>query len=204
MSQYDCKIIYIKGESNTVADVLSRTKFADDPIAQAKRPYESTEDMVAMVVCPPFLTMVCAQDLADTCIMDNIDTIGATISITTDNELLDCICSGYGSDLWCQQIDSAKFPPYSMEKQDGLWYCDKHLLIPCMQKIHKLLFHLAHDILGHFRFEKSYGFLQDLFYWPNMRQDLEKAYVPGCANCQCNKSNTTKPYGLLHPLSIPD
>lgn len=37
-----------------------------------------------------------------------------------------------------------------------------------------------------------------------MRRDLEGAYIPGCADCQRNKSKTTKPIGPLHPLPVPD
>jgi hypothetical protein len=51
-------------------------------------------------------------------------------------------------------------------------------------KVHELLFHLAHDILGHFGFAKTYGSLRESFYWPNMRHDLEQAYIPACADCQ--------------------
>ena len=53
-------------------------------------------------------------------------------------------------------------------------------------------------------FDKSYAALRDSHYWPNMQRDLEDGYVPGCANCQRNKSPTTKPLGPLHPLPIPD
>lgn len=37
-----------------------------------------------------------------------------------------------------------------------------------------------------------------------MQWDLKIAYIPGCIDCQMNKSRTTKPAGPLHPLSIPD
>ena len=37
-----------------------------------------------------------------------------------------------------------------------------------------------------------------------MRKDLEMAYVPSCAECQRNKSKTSKPIGPLHPLPVPD
>jgi hypothetical protein len=46
--------------------------------------------------------------------------------------------------------------------------------------------------------------LHNEFYWPNMRKDLITAYVPGCTDCQQNKSCMHKPPGLLHPLLIPD
>jgi hypothetical protein len=37
-----------------------------------------------------------------------------------------------------------------------------------------------------------------------MRKDLEEKYIPGCQDCQRNKSPTTKPVGPLHPLKVPD
>ena len=37
-----------------------------------------------------------------------------------------------------------------------------------------------------------------------MRRDLELAYIPGCIDCQRNKSRTTKLAGPLHPLPVPD
>jgi hypothetical protein len=67
-----------------------------------------------------------------------------------------------------------------------------------------MLFALAHDVLGHFGFDKMYGSLRNTYYWPNMWRDLEQGYVPLCPDCQCNKSSTIKPYGPLHPLPIPD
>ena len=62
------------------------------------------------------------------------------------------------------------------------------------------LFCLTHDNLGHFGFDKLYASLRELYYWPNMWQDLLKAYIPSCVNCQCNKDTTSKPTDPLHPL----
>jgi hypothetical protein len=87
---------------------------------------------------------------------------------------------------------------------NGLWYVGDRLLIPRIGDIHENLFCLAHDTLGHFGADKSYATLHDAYYWPNMRQDLEKAYIPSCQDCQCNKSQTTKAPGPLHPLPVLD
>ncbi|KAF4622194.1 hypothetical protein D9613_009369 [Agrocybe pediades] len=87
---------------------------------------------------------------------------------------------------------------------DGLWYISQRLVIPRANDIRESIFRLAHDALGHFGFDKSYAALRDSFYWPNMRRDLEQAYVPSCPDCQRNKSSTTKPMGPLHPLPVPD
>ena len=77
-------------------------------------------------------------------------------------------------------------------------------MVPRIPSICETLFHLAHDTLGHFGFDKSYGSLRSSFYWPGMRRDLEAAYIPACPDCACNKSSTTPPAGPLHPLPIPE
>ena len=53
-------------------------------------------------------------------------------------------------------------------------------------------------------FDKSYEFLQGSYYWPNLCHDLENAYIPSCAECQQNKSHTSKPTSPLHPLPVSD
>lgn len=74
-----------------------------------------------------------------------------------------------------------------------------HLIIPHTGDLQETLFRLAHDVLGHFGFDKTYVLLHESYYLLNMRHDLENVYVPGCAECQRNKSSTMKPTGPLHP-----
>lgn len=127
-----------------------------------------------------------------------------TFSIAADKELLTSICSGYFEDPWCKYLKDACFLPHGIKDVDGLLYAGKRLIIPRTSNVCETLFHLTHDVLGHFGFSKSYGSLCKSFYWPNMRQDLEHAYVPACPDCQHNKPTTKKPLGPLHPLPIPD
>jgi hypothetical protein len=94
--------------------------------------------------------------------------------------------------------------PHGIKNRNGLLYAGQRLIIPRNASICETLFHLAHDVLGHFGFAKSYGSLHESFYWPNMRRDLELAYIPACADCQCNKPTMKKPMGPLHLLPIPD
>jgi len=78
------------------------------------------------------------------------------------------------------------------------------LLIPRVGDFCENLFCLVHDSLGHFGTDKSYAVLHNTYYWPNMRCNLKKAYIPSCQDCQQNKSRTTKVPGPLHPLPVPD
>ena len=86
----------------------------------------------------------------------------------------------------------------------SIQYIGRRLLITAVNSVRKQFYHLAHDVLGHFGFDKSYKGLRDSYYWPNMRRNLESAYIPSCVNCQHNKDRTTKPTGPLHPLLVPD
>jgi len=90
------------------------------------------------------------------------------------------------------------------QQLNGLWYIGNRLLIPCVSDLRETLFQLAHDTLGHFGADKSYALLCDMYYWPNMRCDLEQSYIPSCVDCLRNKSRTTKPAGPLHPLPVPE
>jgi hypothetical protein len=87
---------------------------------------------------------------------------------------------------------------------NGLWYIGDCLLIPHIGDIRENLFHLAHGALGHFLADKSYATLHDTYYWLNIQHNLEKAYIPSCQDCQCNKSRTTKTPGPSHPLPVSD
>ena len=85
-----------------------------------------------------------------------------------------------------------------------MWYVGERLIVPREGSIRETLFRLAHDVLGHFGFDKTYAALRGSYYWPNMRRDLETTYVPGRIECQRNKGSTSKPTGPLHPLPVPD
>jgi hypothetical protein len=130
--------------------------------------------------------------------------VATTLLISADGELLDDICEGYAEDSWCTCLLKVPFLPHGVQKVDGLLYARDRLIVPRKSTVHESLFHLAHDVLGHFGFMKSYGSLRDSFYWPNMQHNLELAYVPSCADCQWNKPTTKRLMGPLHPLLIPD
>jgi hypothetical protein len=128
------------------------------------------------------------------------------LAITADSEMLTQIIEGYEEDNFCKQLraDIAAGSIEGARCENNLLYVGSQLLIPQQKKIRELLYNLAHDTLGHFGFDKSYESLRESYYWPNMRKDLERAYIPSCAECQCNKDRTSKPTGPLHPLPVPD
>ncbi|XP_071933765.1 uncharacterized protein [Coffea arabica] len=85
---------------------------------------------------------------------------------------------------------------------DGfLFHVDK-LCVP-NSSIRDLLIREAHSggLMGHFGITKTLAMLQEHFYWPHMRRDVERM-VGRCVTCHKAKSKT-HPYGLYTPLPIP-
>ncbi|CAA7264090.1 unnamed protein product [Cyclocybe aegerita] len=177
----DNKIFVMTDASETRLPTES-TKSSTRAEREALGPWDvDPEDELCIVMERP-LTSPCdmAEGLCGT------SSICATkLAINADKDLLDAIRSRYKLDPWTEKLRSAKDGMNGIAEKDGLWF-------------------LAHDALGHFGFDKTYGSLRGSYYWPNMRKDLEEAYVPGCADCQRNKNTTKKPIGPLHPLPIPD
>jgi len=83
----------------------------------------------------------------------------STIEITADKSFLDSVRKGYTSDAWCKTLPAAAVSWPDLTFRDGLWYVGNRLIIPRTDNIHEMLFILAHDVLGHFGFYKTYGSL---------------------------------------------
>jgi len=124
--------------------------------------------------------------------------------ITADKSLLTLLEKGYENDPWTKQLTAAAPGMPNIQQHGKLWFIGDRLVVPNDAHLHETIFRLAHDVLGHFGPDKSYEALHGSFYWPNMCRDLETSYVPGCTDCQRNKSSTRHPFEPLHPLPVPD
>ncbi len=129
-----------------------------------------------------------------------------TLSVASDPDWLCRIRDGYTHDKWCLRLLRTLSPgsPDSLVPLharlldgsssagisviDGLLFAGDRLCIPCVPDIREALYRLAHGSMGHFGSDKSYALLRDSYYWPHMRRDLERLYVPTCDKCQQNKS----------------
>ncbi|XP_071928059.1 uncharacterized protein [Coffea arabica] len=85
--------------------------------------------------------------------------------------------------------------------QGFLYYKDK-LCIP-KSSMRTLLVRESHGggLMGHFGIAKTLMILQEHFFWPRMRSDVER-HIERCVTCHQAKSKV-HPYGLYKPLPIP-
>ena len=111
---------------------------------------------------------------------------GGILNITADQSLLNAIITGYETDDFAKKltkdIDMGSIEGATLT--NNLLYVGCHLVIPQDLQVRELLYNLAHDMLGHFGFNKSYESLWGSYYWLNMHWDLKNAYIHSCAECQ--------------------
>lgn len=168
MLQYNCKIIYVKGAENCAADALSQTSFDAKSAASAPYPPDGSHP-ITLIYNSDDTSFVCTHILTDPVTITAAPLpIAATFLIAVNEELLAPIRTGYTDDPWCKHLKDAPFFPHGIKEVDGLLYVGDQLIILQNSNVHELLFHLAHNILGHFGFSKSYRSLHNSFYWSNL------------------------------------
>jgi transposase InsO family protein len=88
--------------------------------------------------------------------------------------------------------------------QNELLYYRGLLYVPDGSARLKVLEH-CHDnyLAGHFGIHKTLALVSRSFWWPQIRQFVED-YVRTCDTCCRMKMPRHQPYGLLHPLPIPN
>jgi hypothetical protein len=161
MSQFELKIVYSKGEDNTVADALSRLPDDEaDPITDAN------DELV-----PNYKAW-------------RASTTASVFNISADSKFLNDIWLSYASDPFCVKMIGSKASFPSLTNVNDLWYVGDRLLVPKVTDVRESLFRFTHNLLGHFGADRSYAALRDSYYWPSMRWDLKHAYMPVCIECQ--------------------
>lgn len=102
-----------------------------------------------------------------------------------------------------------KHPKYRTFQVQGphlIWKDGKGLdrvVIPCNLRLELVKEYHDTPLGGHFGAGKVYQSLRRYFYWPGMKDFVER-YITTCDACQKNKSWNQKPLGIPQAMDIPD
>jgi len=163
MSQFDAKIVYIKGKENSVADALLCMP-SPDTLKQADgtalHPYTFCEDdnnsstvtsIIMPCLCGPWESAT--QLSLHTTV---VSSICAALEITADKSFLTLVRNRYAKDAWCKTLPAAAISWPKLVFHNGLWYVRNRLIILRMDNLCETLFILAHNVLRHFGFYKTW------------------------------------------------
>jgi hypothetical protein len=183
LSKYNIQMVYRPGSSNGAADALSRMHSP-----------EGGECALPPALLPKFKTLKSISLNA--------------IEIVPQSDLTEKIKLAYQNDTTLRLMieekteDPSAHPKFALE--DGLIFFQGLIFVPPDDEIRREILSLCHDDprAGHFGIHKTYELVVRTYYWHGLRTYV-KDFVNSCDNCQRNKQNRHKPYGLLQPLPIP-
>ncbi|CAL0313886.1 unnamed protein product [Lupinus luteus] len=118
---------------------------------------------------------------------------------------LECIKEQYEHDkdfsqLYASCVHSAHNGYF---RHNDFLFKEKQLCVP-KSSIRDVLVKESHEggLMGHFGVQKTLDMLKEHFYWPRMKQDVQK-FCEKCITCKKSKSRVM-PHGLYTPLTVPD
>jgi hypothetical protein len=187
LAQYSLEIKYIAGTANIVADALSRRPDLETEKAAPRPAVQPDEAMRA----PEFVGL----------------NVVSTVRVQTSSDIRQRIISAYPQDLDFAAHRLRQPALFEQSTEDGAVYYVQgelpRLYVPHDIALYQAILEEHHDASGHLGVTKTLHSVSRYFYWPKMIDSI-RDYIAGCVECQRNKSSSQKPYGLLHPLQIPD
>jgi hypothetical protein len=195
LEQYNIVIKYVKGETNSLADFLSRA-------SRYKPRCATCHSEIEMATCTTTTTS------CDVCVITTI-----TSNIPQQARAF------YEKDETAQLFNKHLLNPASIGKhhqwlrhvslRDRIWFYKSRVYIPadsldnrCPLRLQLLEAYHDTPMSGHRSIAVTQQQLARFYYWPSMFADVE-AFVKSCHSCQLVKADNHAPYGMAHPLEIP-
>ena len=182
LAEYDYTPRYRKGDTNVVADYLSRF------VPENQVPPVTAATVVKIVVMQPEI----------------LESIKAAYK---DDPYFDVVYKGIVQKEIVPRMFEQRLAMFYAA--DGLLYFQEdgqdRLAIP-LKGSHRLdLMREAHESAsaGHLGIEATYGALRRRFFWPRMAKTVAR-FVQGCIGCQRTKVPTQSAKALLRPLPVPE
>jgi len=108
------------------------------------------------------------------------------------------------SNFYKKFLDNKLDKNYTYNSISKLLFYNNLLLLPTLPlQLQALTDCHSNPAAGHFGTNKTIELIQRNYYWPGLRKSVKK-FIKGCDICSRTKAQCSKPFGLLHPLLIPE
>lgn len=190
LSRFNFKIIYQSGKKNTKPDSLTRRS--------GDLPKEGDEPQNFSTILKP----------------ENVMTLDAN-NATTDPPTLETLFEeAYATDKFPTRVLKMLTDGRRHSREISLAECSddcgrlrfrNRLYVPESEPLRLRLLQDHHEtaLAGHPGRGKTLELLQREYYWPKMRQDVDR-FVRNCHTCQRSRTSRHAPFGILRPLPIPE
>ncbi|GAA5988231.1 hypothetical protein JCM11641_002094 [Rhodosporidiobolus odoratus] len=230
LAQYDIVWEFVPGKNNTLADSLSRLAEIegldgiDLPVAEEPVPAEDNSEPFSSSLTPRVQFAMARLVAAVTTRLEELKVpllpspsiMSATVLTGFAPPFVASLREASGRDPLAGKIlaNYAAYPSFTLV--DGLLFhlsdSSRQLVVPAGSSpsttssspvaFTEAVLQHCHLAVGHLGFARTLAYVRRYFWWRDMVKDTED-YVKGCEPCARNKSATTRPYGLLHPLPVP-
>lgn len=211
--QFDFELQHKKGESNVVADALSRPPVVVTSVGVyvfTTRFLSRAAKLLVEGNAAFGPTPVLSRSLPSTlCVQSTLLLMGK------DDDFVREVQAAYSKDKDCVTImQSLRRGDRSLVKKyvlrDGLLYVksDDAVQVLRVPQVDKILIRLMHDfhdaaVVSHPGRERTLVAMRQYFWWPGMRDHIRQ-YVSTCETCVRHKSGSRHRNGLLQSLPIPE
>ena len=199
IADYDFDIEYVKGDTNVVADGLSRRpdhQHSSSLLVQSSINFLSTG---------PAVLQHCSE-LLKLGIFSGERAVQSSISAITSDSLAVEIDRAAAADPSYQELLIRKHKRTDVvQVHNGRLVAGDRVYVPNDLVLQTRILQECHDSLlgSHLGKDKTIEQVKRRFYWSGMDAMISK-YVTSCDECQRNKPSQQATMGLLRPLPIPD
>ncbi|KAE8245561.1 hypothetical protein A4X06_0g5596 [Tilletia controversa] len=225
LSKFTYKIRYVAGETNVVADYLSR--FWEDPAVPTQAHdfvnADARLDQDSDDAPHPYTAAILTRVQSSTAATDGDSTTSPSLAKNRPgpinvngftDDVGPVVRAAYQSDsffskIWAHPEDhsstfeiSDKYVWFKQKDSDSRSICIPGVLFKG-RRVTELLIDNAHKSLGHLGSVKTLTELRRYFFWPTMVKDVE-SFCRSCGTCAVTKRALKAPAGKLHSLRVPD